>query len=69
MPVDWTLYKKNDWSSHCGSVETNLTSIHENAGSIPGPAQWVMDPVLLWLWRRIQPLAWEPLHAAGTALK
>ena len=23
-------------SSHCGSVETNLTSIHEDAGSIPG---------------------------------
>ena len=54
---------------------TNQTENREVSGPIPGLDQWVKDPVLLWLWCRpaavapIRPLAWEPPHAAGVALK
>ena len=53
----------------------NPTSIHEDAGLIPGLDERVKDEVWLWLWRRpaatalIGPLAWEPPCALGEALE
>ena len=66
---------KNTRSSHCGAAEANLTRNHEVVGSIPELTQWVKDPVLLWLWCRleavapIRTLAWESPYAVGAALK
>ena len=54
---------------------TNLIRNHEVVGLIPGLAQWVKDPMLLWLWYRlaavapIGPLSRELLYVMGAALK
>ena len=45
-PKKLIKFKKSSKSSCCGSMVTNLTSIHEDAGLIPGSTQWVKDPSL-----------------------
>ena len=54
-PLRSQIYKFQGWSSHRGSVETNLTSIHEDAGSILGLAQcWLRVCRCRELWCRSQ---------------
>ena len=74
-PSPLTHQEMNFWSSHPGSLEMNLTSIHEDTLLIPGLAKWVKDlgckscgvgrkhssdPMLLWLWHK--PAATAPIQ-------
>ena len=43
LSLRFTALENGSRNSHRGSVVTNLTSIHEGVGSVPGLAQWVKD--------------------------
>ena len=55
-------------NSHCGSAETNPASNHKVVRLIPGLAQWVKHPVLLWLWCRPAACSSDLTPSLGTSV-
>ena len=64
MIISHVTLKNNFRSSCCGSVEMNLTSIHQDAGLIPGLAQQVKDLALPRAVVSVADMAWI-WHSCG----
>ena len=63
-------YQKDEiWNSCHGSVETNLTSNHEDTGSIPGLVRGIKGSGIAAAMVQIQSLAQEPPYAMGVVIK